>query len=325
MKKFFKLAAIAALSLSAYANILMPEISRDGKTRNESLMAVSQSSRNFIAGQLSTVNLEDDFNNEIDITTTSVYGGFSAESFTMEIGYDNANWDVGSADEDFKDISILAGFKVNERLTLGVGLETSELLNGVDDTGISFGGTLLVEGTVLGGTIARHTYELGSAEGDFILLTGAFGSATKDMSWETGITYQMEGSGDLNTGARLGIFGNATKISGAWEFDGSFNYTFGDYLDEATGDNDYSSIEIEFDAEYLLNKEFYITPGVNYTSVDYPDSDDDTELVSLNGFVGFRNSQGLDATFGLEYVLSGDIGGDDVDGLGWGINVGYVF
>lgn len=166
---------------------------------------------------------------------------------------------------------------------------------------------------------------MGTAEGDFILLTGAFGAAQKDLTWETGITYQLEGSGDLLTGSRLGVFGNITKISGAWEFDTSLNYTYGDYLKNATADNDYSSIDFDFYAEYMLNSQVYITPGVSYASLDQAGTANDTDMFTLSGTVGFRNGQGLDASFGLEYVVSGEMGGDDVDGLGWAANVGYAF
>lgn len=325
MKRVFKLSAIAALSLSAYANILMPEISRDGKTRNTSVMAVSQSTRTFAYGDYNSTTFEDDASNEVDVAISEIYGGFSNGKFSMELGYNMQKYESSTSDLDYVDLSILAGFRANDKLTIGFGLISDELTSTTDDTALTIGGTLLVNGTVLGGTITKHNIDAITAEGSYLELTGAFGAAKKDLSWETGIVYKTEGEDDVIVGSRLRVFGNTTYITGLWEFDGSLYYEYGDNQRDVTTDNDYTEIYASFDAKYLVNPTFYITPGFEYYSIDRPQTSADYKTMALNTDFGYRNGKGLDATFGLGYIVSGEMSGEDVDGLGFNINVGHVF
>lgn len=325
MKRVFKIAAIAALSVSAYSNTLMPEISRDGKSRNTSVLAVSQQKRSFIAGEYTTLTLETDTTPSVDVeyTIPSLAGGFATDKFTFEGYYQNLNLEIGSAEGDISQLSLLTGFRASETLTLGLGLSVNELSASIDDTILEFGGTLLVNGTTLGASVARHTVDNILDDGSYNVLTLGFGNQEKDLSWETGITYTSSGDGIYNGGSRLGVFAAATQVVNGVELDTSFDIVYGDYLDNNSDDNDYTSIMFDFDAEFLVGEGFYITPGLEYTKVDTPVDSANSSLLALTGDFGYRANK-LDATFGLSYG-TGDLEGIDVDGLGFKVNVGYAF
>lgn len=325
MKRVFKLAAIAALSLSSYANVLMPEISRDGKTRNTSVMAVSQETRNFVVGDYTMQMLETDTTPsvDVDITMPNLAGGFSSDKFSAEVSYQNMNVEIDSAEGDLSRLDLLMGIRATNKLTLGFGITSNELTAAIDDTVLQFGGTTVVNDTTLGATLEHHMIEAGLAEGDYNVLTLAFGEQNQGVSWETGITYTTTGSGDYNGGSRLGVFAGGTKVVNDVELDANLDFVFGDYLDSDADDNDYTSITFGVDAEFLVGKMYYITPGVEYVMVDTPVDSSNSSLATLSGDFGYRANK-LDATFGLSYT-TGDLEEVDLDGFGINFNVGYVF
>ncbi|MFG1521170.1 hypothetical protein [Halobacteriovorax sp. ZH1_bin.1] len=326
MKKLISTVALAAISTTAYANVLMPEISRDGKTRNTSVLAVSQEKRSFIASNYLSQSLETDTVPavDVDLSQLNMFGAFSANNFSFEGSYQKQDIEIGAADADVKRLDALFGFRVNKSLTLGLGLTENELSTALDDTIIEAGGTLVVNGTTLGASLAHHMLDSGTAEGDYTVLTMAFGKQVKDLSWETGIQYSTKGNDSYTADSRLGVFGNVTKISGNLELDARFKYEYGDYLQSNISDNDYSSLEMSVDAEFLVTPVFYVTPGLEYTMTSLPDYiDADTGILTAKVDLGYR-ANNLDGTFGLNYA-TGELEGIDLDGIGFNLNVGYNF
>ena len=326
MKKLISTVALAAISTTAYANVLMPEISRDGKTRNTSVLAVSQEKRSFIAGQYISQSLETDTTPsfDLDITVPSLFGAFSNESFSFEGSYQKSETESIGSDQELARVDLLAGIRAGGSLTLGLGLSVNELSDTLDDTIIEAGGTIVVNGTTLGASLAHHTLNDFLVEGDYTVLTMGFGKQDKSLSWETGIQYTTKGNDAVNTDSRLGVFANGTTIVNSIELDGKFSFEYGDYVQNGGSDNDYSSLSLEMDAEFLMGETFYITPGLEYMSITLPDAfDADTSVFVAKTDFGYRANK-LDATFGLSYS-TGELQSIDVDGLGFKLNVGYNF
>ncbi|WP_412469946.1 MULTISPECIES: hypothetical protein [unclassified Halobacteriovorax] len=326
MKKFISAVALAALSTSAYANVLMPEISRDGKTKNTSVLAVSQDKRSYIAGQYTSQALETDTTPSIDldITVTNLFGAVSTDTFSFEGSYAKNKMEAMGSEQDLAELNLLMGFRTGGNLTLGLGLSVDELSDTIDDTIIEAGGTIVVNGTTLGASLAHHMVDAVLTEGDYTVLTLAFGKQDKSVSWETGIQYTTKGNDAVLTDTRLGVFANGTMIVNNVELDGSLTYEYGDYLQNRATDNDYSQLEISLDAEFLVGPTFYITPGIYHLSTTLPKAaDSDTSILGVKSDFGYR-ANGLDTTFGLSYS-TGELEGIDADGLGFNLNVGYKF
>ncbi|MGI4993968.1 hypothetical protein ACRXCV_15115 [Halobacteriovorax sp. GFR7] len=326
MKKFISAVALTALSTSAYANVLMPEISRDGKTRNTSVLAVSQEKRSFIAGQYISQSLETDTTPsiDVDITNLNLFGAASTDTFSFEGSFDKNKMEAMGSEQDLAELNLLMGFRAGGNLTLGLGLTVDELTETVDDTVIEAGGTIVVNGTTLGASLAHHMVDTPTTEGDYTVLTLAFGKQDKGVSWETGIQYTTKGNDAVLADTRLGVFANGTMIVNDVELDGSLSYEYGDYLQNRATDNDYSQLEISLDAEFLVGPTFYITPGVEFMGTTLPKAADaDTSILGVKSDFGYR-ANGLDTTFGLSYS-TGELEGVDVDGLGFNLNVGYSF
>lgn len=326
MKKLISAVALAALSTSAYANVLMPEISRDGKTKNTSVLAVSQEKRSYIAGQYISQALETDTTPsvDLDITFTNLFGAVSTDTFSFEGSYAKNKMEAMGAEEDLAELNILMGFRTGGNLTLGLGLTLDELSDTIDDTVLEAGGTIVVNGTTLGASLAHHMIDTPTTEGDYTVLTLAFGKQDKSVSWETGIQYISKGNDAVLADTRLGVFANGTMIVNDVELDGSLTYEYGDYLQNRSTDNDYSELEISLDAEFLVGPTFYITPGVYLLNTTLPKAaDSDSSILSVKSDFGYR-ADGLDTTFGLSYS-TGEIEGIDADGVGFNLNVGYNF
>lgn len=322
MKRILSMLALAAISTSAYANILMPEISRDGKTRNRSVLAVAQQDRNFIGADTGVLTIgANSAGVEADYNTFNLYGGFTNGAFTLEAN--RGSLDIESSNGSRRDtdsMNLLMGYRFSDDVAFGFGFLYQDLTETVDDSALELGIAIKSNGYTFGASVAFHVVSATLAEGGYNELKAAIGDQDKDYSWEAGLYYLTAGDEDYNGGVRYGIFGSITKIMNNIELDARLRYLGGDYLDVTTNaDNDYSNIILSFDAEFLFDR-FYLTPGLEYASNDQPGTTSDIDLASVNALFGFR-SNGLDANAGLSFIYSSDYGSSEA----WTVNLGYKF
>ncbi len=328
-KKILCLSALSLISTNVSANFILPEISRDGKTLNTSVIAVSQEKRNFAAAKYEYLSVESDTIPAVEIKQSSpgIFGGFSTNSFSGQLNMEIPTYDMEGAKNHATNFSFLGGYQVNKKLTLGLGYTKSELDISTDESVIAAGGSLKVNDKVLGGSVEYVENKTSATKGGFFVLSAGFGQQDTMNSVEAGVQLMTEGSDDLTTGKRFTLFSSMTKVVNGVEIDGSFTYEFGNYLkDEGNSldGNNYNALYFEFDAEFLVGSNFYITPGINYSAENAPGVSSDTSEVRIKTDFGYRTKR-LDATIGASYIFVGEENDIDYDGLGWSLNVGYLF
>ncbi|EPZ52316.1 hypothetical protein M902_1928 [Bacteriovorax sp. BAL6_X] len=324
---FLILITLSLISASVSANFILPEISRDGKSLNTSVISVSQEKRNFTAIKYEFLSVKSDATPAVEIKQSSpgILGGFSTNSFSGQFNMDIPTYDVEGVKNHATNFSFLGGYQVNNKLTLGIGYTKSELDISTDENVIAAGGSLKVKDKVLGGSVEYVENKTSNTKGGFFVLSAGFGQQDAKNSVEAGVQLMTEGSGDLTVGKRFALFSSMTKVVNGIEIDGSFTYEFGNYLnvnDNALDGNNYNALFFEFDAEFLVGSNFYITPGINYSAENAPGISNDTSNVSLKSDFGYRTKR-LDATIGASYVFIGEENDIDYDGLGWSLNIGY--
>ncbi|MFG1493525.1 hypothetical protein ABMA75_08175 [Halobacteriovorax sp. ZH4_bin.1] len=323
---FLILITLSLISASVSANFILPEISRDGKSLNTSVISVSQEKRNFTAIKYEYLSVESDATPAVEIKQSSpgVWGGFSTNGFSGQLNLDIPTYNMEGAKNHATNFSFLGGYQVNKNLTLGLGYTKSELDISTDESVIAAGGSLKVNDKVLGGSIEYVENKTSATKGGFFILSAGFGQQDAKNSVEAGVQLMTEGSDDLTTGKRFTLFSGMTKVVNGIEIDGSFTYEFGNYLkdeDNSSDGNNFNALSFEFDAEFLVGSNFYITPGINYSAENAPGVSSDTSDVRLKTDFGYRTKR-LDATIGVSYVFVGEENDIDYDGLGWSLNIG---
>ncbi|MFG1592367.1 hypothetical protein [Halobacteriovorax sp. CON-3] len=328
-KKILCLSALSLISTNVSANFILPEISRDGKTLNTSVIAVSQEKRNFAAAKYEYLSVESDTTPAVEIKQSSpgIFGGFSTNSFSGQLNMEIPTYDMEGVKNHATNFSFLGGYQVNKKLTLGLGYTKSELDISTDESVIAAGGSLKVNDKVLGGSVEYVENKTSATKGGFFVLSAGFGQQDAKNSVEAGVQLMTEGSDDLTTGKRFTLFSSMTKVVNGIEIDGSFTYEFGNYLKgegNSLDGNNYNALYFEFDAEFLVGSNFYITPGINYSAENAPGVSSDTSDVRIKTDFGYRTKR-LDATIGASYIFVGEENDIDYDGLGLSLNVGYLF
>lgn len=329
MKRAFKISVIVALSLSAYSNTLMPEVSRDGKTLNSSVLAVSQESRNFagLTYEKAMLELDDTSALDYDLTTPGAYGAFSANGFSAQLITKFSTAELDKAQSSYEEVSLLTGYIVNEKMTLGLGYSLDEYSSDVNAQKLEAGGTLKFDDVVFAGSVAYREVDETNLDGGYFILTAGMGQQDKYSLMEAGARLMSEGSDNLTRGKRFSIFSNMTKIVQGIEIDGSLNFGFGNYLkdeDDANDGNNYTSLDFSFDAEFLLAKGFYVTPGFAYSSNNAPGVTDDTSAFKIGADLGYRYTN-FDATVAVDYIFVGEENDVDYDGISTSLDIAYLF
>ncbi len=318
--------AMAVLSSAAFANTIVPEISRDGKTKNDSAIATSQQMRTFVAGEygMETFELDTTGSTEEETTNMNVYGGWSNKMITVE-----ADFNMGDEDDvDFDSYGVTAGYRINKQFALGLGYTMASVDNASDseESKIEIAGSYNMGDLVLGASFAINSEEDNAGtDGSYNVLTLGVGSNANNMSWEAGLTYDLEAdepADGMDRGSRIGLFAGMTKVVNNIELDGDISYTTGDDTATGTANNDYTDLSLRFDAEFLVGKMFYITPGLSYRDVEAGTFEQDQ--IALSGDFGYRANK-FDANFGIDYTVSGEQNGTDYDDMAWNINVAYLF
>ncbi|WP_419172932.1 hypothetical protein [Halobacteriovorax sp.] len=329
MKKILIIAALSLPLINANANFFLPEISRDGKTLNTSVLAVSGEARNFAGAtyDLSMFKQDDDSSIEYDISTPGAFGAFSAKGFSAQLETKFSQTEIDDQNSSAHIASLLTGYRVNKMMTLGLGYTQDEFDAGVDAQKLEAGGTLTFDGVLFGGSVAYREVDDKTLEGGYFILTAGMGQREKNDVVEAGVQLMTEGSDDLTRGKRFSVFSNMTKLVGSVEIDGSFKFGFGNYYKDdggTTDGNNFTSLEFDIDGEFLVLNNFYITPGLSYASSNAPGVSEDTSLVKLGSDFGYRNAK-LDATLAVDYIFISEKNEVDYDGLGFGLNIAYLF
>lgn len=338
MKKMTGIIAMAVLSSAAFANTIVPETSRDGKTKNSSAIATSQQMRTFVAGEYNMGTREADTTGAVETETTNmnVFGGWANKMITVEADINMGNVEQGSTtDTDTTDYGFRAGYRINKNFALGLGYTMGNLEpktgDETDTSVLEIAGSYNMGDLVLGAQFAINSFEQGTTDGSYNSLTVGVGSNANNMSWEAGLTYDMEEDEDLGVGSKFTLFGGMTKVINDIEIDADLSYGTGDRADTGAN-NDYSALMFNVDGEFLVGKMFYITPGLYYSSVEgdilEAAGTTVTEL-GLSADFGYRANK-FDATFGIDYALSADTedaagNSTDFDNMAWKVNVAYLF
>lgn len=320
MKKMTGIIAMAVLSSAAFANTIVPETSRDGKTKNASVIATTGEMRTFVAGEYNSATTESDApgSQEVDTTNMNVYGAWSNKMISVE-----ADINMGEdADTDNDSYGVQAAYRINKQFALGLGytMMGQDTTPETDMSKLEIAGSYNMNDLVIGASFAINSYEQGTTDGSYNTLTVGVGSNANNMSWEAGLTYTMEEDEDLDVGSKFELFAGMTKVVNNIELDGDLSYETGDA--SATAGGDYTNLELNFDAEFLVGKMFYITPGLNYTSED--DDGSETTKLDLSADFGYRANK-IDATLGVDYALMAEENDVDFDSMAWKVNVAYNF
>lgn len=314
MKKMTGIIAMAVLSSAAFANTIVPETSRDGKTKNASAIAVTTEHRTFVAGEYNSATVELDGGAETDTTNMNVYGGWANKMFTIEA-------DLNMEDEDdaeSTEYGVQAAYRINKQFALGLGFSMTDN-DDTDVTGqdIEIAGSYAMNDLLIGASYTIQD-ENTDADGSNGLITLGVGSNANNMSWEAGLKFRMDDE-DSGVGSRTELFAGATKVINNIEFDGDLSFETGD---NNFAGGDYSAYAVNFDAEFIVAEKFYVTPGFMYSFEDEDGSE--TTMLNLSGDFGYRANK-IDATVGLDYGLMGESNDTDFDYMAWKVNVAYLF
>ncbi|EPZ51930.1 hypothetical protein M902_1927 [Bacteriovorax sp. BAL6_X] len=321
MNKTFMAATLVGLTTSAvFANTIVPEISRDGKTKNDSTIAVTQQMRSFIAAEYNSTTFEPDAGGEIDTTNFDIFGGWSNKMLSIEADLDFGNVDTGAADTDFTTYDIKAGFRLNKEFALGLGYQMIDTDPNNEVSTIEIAASYNMNNFIIGASFSIVDEDTGSADGSHSRIIFGVGSNETAMSWEAGLQFDLEEKDDAVTSpSRTKLFAGTTMIIGEMEIDGDIDYTTGDFT---VAGGDFSELHLNIDAEFMVGGMFYITPGIEYTTTD--NNGTDTDQLDLSADFGYRANM-IDATFGIDYALMGEVGIADYDEMAWKINVAYLF
>lgn len=330
MKKMTGVIALAVLSSAAFANTIVPETSRDGKTKNDSAIATTQQMRTFVAGEYMSGTYEQDGSAEEDYSNMNLFGGWSNKMVTVEADLNTGDYN----DTDMDSYGVAAGYRINKQFALGLGYTMTSMDDANDTEGskIEIAGSYNMGDLVLGASFAINSEENNAGkDGSYNTLTLGVGSNANNMSWEAGLTYDLEAdepADGMDRGSRIGLFAGMTKVVNNIELDADLSYTTGDVA--ATTAGDYTELDLRFDAEILVGKMFYVTPGISYMTGESNSTvgaGDMTDL-ALSADFGYRANK-IDATFGIDYTVSGEVesGGTttDYDNMAWKVNVAYLF
>ncbi len=314
--------AMAVLSSAAFANTIVPETSRDGKTKNSSAIAVTQEMRTFVAGEYNSATVEPDTTGAEDQDTTNmnVYGGWSNKMISVEADLNMGNYEEGTTDTDTNTYGVRAAYRINKQFALGLGYEMEDQDPNTDNTELEIAGSYMMNDLMIGASFGIVSEDNGTTDGSHNRIILGVGSNANNMSWEAGLQFDLEEKDDAVTSAsRTKLFAGATKVVNNIELDGDLTYTTGD---NTVAGGDYTMMTLNLDAEFLVGKMFYVTPGLNYMDEDQDGTE--TTKLDLSADFGYRANK-VDATFGIDYALSGESSNTDFDRMAWKVNVAYLF
>lgn len=354
-----------ALSMgSALAGNVMPEMSRDGKTKNDNL-GVAWSMRKAAVISYDTITTDNESTTSGTTTTTgenkttnlNPYVFFNHGAISTEFSY-NMNKTEFTAkaggtnnDDDTNTMDLDVAYRINNMFaaTLGYGSSKNEDTDAgspTDETNTR-DITLGFSYNHGNGLIAGLSYSLSNTETgtttmrdvDYNVLSLGVGYQNwnnKD-GYSVEAFYQTRGKeqGDLVSGSRNSV-GDHTNLElqalyamGSWEVDFNFGKSS---TENYAGTTEAKTTSFGLDFEYMINANIYVTPGYASTKTETETTgntfvpENTVNTISLEA--GYRTSQ-WDANLDLAKVTDENVTSStntvDNDGMRIGVNFGYFF
>ncbi|WP_412469945.1 MULTISPECIES: hypothetical protein [unclassified Halobacteriovorax] len=281
MKKTLSTILLSTLTLSAAANTIVPETSRDGKTLNNSAIAVSTQQRKFAGAMIEDTE---------ETSGLAAFGAYSYKNYSAE-----GVLDFG---DGYNSINAKGGMKLSNDLAIGLGIDFNSFDSDAKDMAVELAASTKWNDFIVGGSVTYNSQDLVIVDGSFLSLTAGLGQVNKKMTWEAGMTYSLS-SDDLGRDDTLNLFGGLTMIVDKVEYDADISVSSTDGLN-IFSDN---IISLTGDAEILVKDRYYVTPGVMWDIVDY---DFEFDNLAVSGDFGYRKDK-IDATVGVDFFLGGDL------------------
>ncbi|MFG1484703.1 hypothetical protein [Halobacteriovorax sp. RZ-2] len=304
-KQIFALSLL--LSSTAFANRVMPEISKDGKTRHSSSMAVANDRRQFFNTQFEGGSAEIQDIDTLDSSDFDINGAFGNRVFSAEFSY---NDNVGFAQTrpiitevgHNREAVLLMGFRPVDLVSFGFGYRNIErdMQNKNINTFEVEASTMFNINRVSFGGAYKYVKPNSQRHGYYADLTLAGGYLDEVLSAEAGLSVKTK-SQELNRGTRKEFFIGGTRKYSNLEFDTDFEYESGDNGYE-TGD--YKRMKFNFDLEVLYTKYLYVTPGIEYRNLEINNSSSEQIYTSVD--FGYREA-GMDITLAFDYLADGNL------------------
>lgn len=295
------------LSSSVFANRVMPEISKDGKTKHRSSMAVANDRRQFFNTQFEGGAAEIEDVDTLNSSDFDINGVFGSRTFSAEFSYDD---NVGFADTvpvqtevgHNRQASLLLGFRPVDLVSFGLGYRNIErdIGNANINTFEIEAATMFNIDRVSFGGAYKYVKPNSKNHGYYADLTIAGGYLDEILSAEAGVSIKTKSS-ELNRGTRKEYFLGATRRYHNLEFDGDLEIETGDSYYES---GDYDRLKLKFDLEILYTQFLYVTPGFDYRTLEVNNSKSEQIYTSLD--FGYRED-GMDVTLGLDYLADGSL------------------
>jgi len=296
------------VSGQAMAAYVTPEVTRDGKSLNDSPLAVTWQQRTGVGYEYSQASLDDA---DIDQDAHTLYGFTNINDMVaFEGGGTWASQDDPAGDVDMDAYRLMAGIKATDSIAVGVGY-----------TSVAFDsdlGDMDVDGFDLG--VGWHEGEWYTGVGYKQLSYDPEGGSSDDEdTWFVAAGFQnTEGDGvnsvelayinsdfDSIDSDSDGFVLNGTVSRGIWQVDGSYSMM---NVTDMGLDDDIDTLNLE--VEVLVSENIYVAPGYMNVSSDA----EDTDLWSIA--VGYRTKDfDIDLTYGQGDVDPNPGASDDLDQL----------
>ncbi|WP_419168114.1 hypothetical protein [Halobacteriovorax sp.] len=326
------LSFLVLTQLSVFANRVMPEVSKDMKTRNSSSMAVANERRSYLDVATFGYDAEIEGVDDLDSSDFDINGAFANRWLSVEFGY-SENASFGETEPILTEVgyrreaTLLLGFRPIDMFSFGLGyrnLENDSNLGNKKNFNryeVEASTTFNYERIVFGGAY-KYVKPRSDQHGYYSDITFGTGYLDEVLSFEAGISFKTK-SLELSRGDRMEFFIGGTRRFHNMEFDTDLEYEYGDGGYES---GDYNRYDFSFDFEYLITKFIYLTPGFRLQKIELNNSEVSSQLLSFD--FGYRED-GLEVTFGFEKLISGDIiisgNSNDIDLFKFTVDAGYSF
>lgn len=343
MKKI--IAGALALSMgSALAGNVMPEMTRDGKTKNDNL-GVAWSKRNAAVLSYDTLTQDREVSGtetaEVKTTNLNPYVFGTHGAFSAELSYninkvENTPKTGTSTETDTNSLDLDAAYRINDMfaVTFGYGTEKEESTGSEETEKDMVFGFSYNHGN---GLIAGVSYSLSNQE-------DVSGSTTTEVDYSVislGVGYQNWNNKDGYTveafyqtrgkekdtqsvGDMTNLELHGTYAMGAWELDG----VFGTMKEENyAGTTETTTTTFGLDFEYMINANIYVTPQFAQAKAETEtgSTTSETKVTTFGSEFGYRTAM-WDANLELAQVKSEtDSSNTEDSGLKLGVNFGYFF
>ncbi len=315
------------ISSTTLANRIMPEISKDGKTRHKSSMAVANDRRQFFNTQFKGGSADIANVDAVDSSDFDIDGAFANRVFSAEFSYNDTvgfteTQPIQSEIGHNREALLLLGFRPIDAISFGLGYRNIErdLDNNFNSYDIEASAVYNINNNV--SLAGAYRYNKASTQRDGHFNSYTFGAGYQDevLSAEAGAIFKANSLAQ-ERGDLYEFFIGATRKYHDFEFDTDIEYEFGDIYYVS---GDYTRMKFNFDVEYLFTKYLYVTPGVDYRKLEIDNTSSEQLYTSLD--FGYREA-GMDVTFGIDYLADGTLKltNQDIELDQWRITLGMGY